>query len=315
MDDVSDWSAIRTRPKPLTIPEILDGMFDLWVTNWRAYVLAVGSVVIPISFVTAYLTASVFGGQGLFAQFTETVDPIDIFRGDTGRSFIGLVALSVFTAVLITPFTTAVSCRIAADGYRHHRPTPGSVLVQCLRRYPAIIGVSLLLLLLVALLFAPGLGLVIVGVTGSQPASVAVGVLLLFAAVIPVVWLMILFNLAYVCIVVEGVGPVSALRRSRTLVQGQWWRMLFAVMLAGITATIVAQILAIPLQIPGDAWGEWVAVALATIAGVIVAMLSTSLTANADTLLYFDARVRREGYDVELMIDEVATPLEGQRLG
>src|SRR5688500_3817559 len=152
MDDVSDWSAIRTRPKPLTVPEILDGMFDLWVANWRAYVLAVGSVVIPISFFTAYLTANVFGGEGLFAQFTSTEDPVDIFRGEAGRSFMGLVALSAFTAVLITPFTTAVSSRIAADGYSHRKSTPGGVLLRSLRRYPSILGVSLLLLLLVALL-------------------------------------------------------------------------------------------------------------------------------------------------------------------
>ena len=46
----------------------------------------------------------------------------------------------------------------------------------------------------------------------------------LVAFVIPGIWLAVVLYFASQAVVAEGRPPIEALRRSRELVRGQWWR-------------------------------------------------------------------------------------------
>jgi hypothetical protein len=301
--------------RPLTLADVLDGMFELFTANWRVYVVALGALLIPMNFAVSYLTSEVYGGAGLLDQLSNPAAAEAFFAGGPSLApFIGLIAVSVVSFVLVTPFVNGVACRIAADGYEHRQPAIGEVLRATLRRYAALVGVTLLLALFVLAVMALPALLVFGAVTTESPQLGVAAAALGAAGVGVIFFVLVRLSLAYAVVVVERVGPVSALQRSFRLVRGRFWRTLFTLALAGIIAGFVAQIVSLPFSVPGSLFGDWAGVVFSAAGGVIVAVLTTPLAANAQTLLYFDGRVRVEGYDLDVLSREL-TAAAGPPLG
>ena len=301
--------------RPLVLADVLDGMFELFTANWRVYVVALGLLLIPINFAVAYLTSEVYGGTGLLEQFSNPAAAEAFFAGGPNLGpFLGLLAVGIASFVLVTPFVNGVACRIAAEGYGHRRPAIGEVLRATLRHYAALVGVTLLLtLIVVALLALPVL--LVVGAVATESAGLGVAaVVLMIAAGVGAAFLFVRASLSYPVVVVEGAGALTALRRSFRLVRGRFWRVLLTLMLAGFISTIVAYVLSLPFAVPGELFGDWAGVVFSTAGGVVAAVLTTPLVANAQTLLYFDGRVRIEGYDLDVLSRTVASDT-GQPLG
>ena len=91
---------------------------------------------------------------------------------------------------------------------------------------------------------------------------------------------------------------------------GQFWRVLGIRLLTGIIVGTAAQILAFPLGIiggvgivaSGDPGNAYVFQAVISgVSGLITGALTTPFTAGVDALLYVDQRIRREGFDVQLI--------------
>jgi len=89
--------------------------------------------------------------------------------------------------------------------------------------------------------------------------------------------------------VVEGVGPRAALSSSSDLVSGNWGRVFGIMFVVGLISGAISLIVGF-IPIVGQ-----------TIAGILVA----PILLIASTLLYFDLRVRQEGYNVETMAREL----------
>ena len=100
-------------------------------------------------------------------------------------------------------------------------------------------------------------------------------------------------------IMLEGKGPLEALSRSRELVRGSWWRT-FGI---GIVFVIILLILNIVAGIPGS-----IASAASGEAGGVLLIIGQSLVMPLGfigaTLVYFDLRIRKEGYTLETMASE-----------
>ena len=86
-------------------------------------------------------------------------------------------------------------------------------------------------------------------------------------------------------------GRRGALSRSSALVKGNWWRVLGIVFVLGIMAGIISGILGI-IRIVGSAIG---------------AILSMPITIVGATLLYYDLRLKKEGYNLGVMAGEIGT--------
>ena len=89
----------------------------------------------------------------------------------------------------------------------------------------------------------------------------------------------------------EGVGSRDALSRSSEAVKGDWWRVV------GIMIVIVFIALAVNII-----------VSIIPIVGSIIGfILSAAIPIIGATLLYYDLRVRKEGYDLELQAEAIIT--------
>ena len=130
----------------------------------------------------------------------------------------------------------------------------------------------------------------VVAVLAGIPAALAV--MALSVAVAPAV-------------VVEELGPIQGVRRSWSLLRRRFWPVLGIALLAGLISNVLGQVLGVVPTfaglIVGLEWG-WLLVALGAI---LTALVTTPIVAIVATLQYFDARIRFEGFDLQVIAAEL----------
>jgi len=128
---------------------------------------------------------------------------------------------------------------------------------------------------------------------------IVVGFMLLL---IPGIWLWGMFQLWFVALVVEQLGPIKALGRSWRLVEGNWWR---------TTALVTVALVIIVILSSGVGMaGVWFGYAASHGGGLGTLLLATQLVSAAIQVvttpllmavmlsMYYDLKLRREGGDL-----------------
>jgi hypothetical protein len=137
-----------------------------------------------------------------------------------------------------------------------------------------------------------------------------IGVVLCLA---PGIWLWGTWAVAVPAMMVERTTVRGALRRSRTLVAGTFWRVWGIRALGWIIATVVGAMIGVPFAIAGlvvdgnvfsahASSGHLPAafLVLTALGSAISASFTAPVRAGIDALLYVDLRMRREGLDIAL---------------
>ena len=122
------------------------------------------------------------------------------------------------------------------------------------------------------------------------------------------VYLMVYFGFAPQAVIMEGCRPLEALKRSLALVRRRWWMVFVRLIALSLIVLGMFIALSLPAQLVASA-EEPIAIAdtLSFLSDMVVAVLVSPLVAIGGTLIYFDLRVRREGYDSEALSEEVST--------
>ncbi len=115
--------------------------------------------------------------------------------------------------------------------------------------------------------------------------------------------------------VVEGAKGLKALRRSHQLVTDNWWRVFGFFLVIGIIGLILGSIVPGLIQVAlidftRDHFD--LGIILAKAAGAIGYVILGSLYAAALIAVYYDLRVRREGYDVERLVEQLEATAPGE---
>ena len=289
--------------RPLSLGEILDRTFTLYR---KRFWLFAGLAVVSASVVTL----------GSFVQITWGIaaakpTPADAPRAAliSGLSFlvIGLLQLVAFSV------TQAATVSAVSDVYLGEETTIGKAF-RTVRgkwfRYILIVlwqGWSAMWLPMI-LFFT---GLVMFGMVrfGLRP----FGVLVLIAAGFSLIYSVIAYmrnSLAVVASVVEHLKVRRSMRRSKDLARGRMWR-IFGLLLLMYVLSVVAGVAQSTLGFfMGLAHGPQRAMleALALLTTFVSNSLITPVGAIAFCLFYIDARVRDEGFDVEMLMNRAAGP-------
>ncbi len=112
---------------------------------------------------------------------------------------------------------------------------------------------------------------------------------------------------AYQAIVLENLDGVAGLRRSWRLVRGQFWRTLGIGLALGILYYLITigptyLVLFLALTLSG---AEWTILLSSALSG-LVSMLFTPVMIGSITILYYDLRMRQEGFDLLWQANEIA---------
>ncbi len=168
------------------------------------------------------------------------------------------------------------------------------------------VGWRLLSILLLSLIPAVLLG----GVLGLSRIESDLTAFLIFPTVGLVIYL-IYWSVAVPSIIFEGHKAVGALKRSYQLIEGQWWRVFGISMVFGLVALGLVILVSLPFAIAvGFSMGEGEE---SNLASTIMGFLGTTATSVivppivfiAGTLVYFDLRVRKEGFNTEKLSQDM----------
>jgi len=275
----------RSELRPLGVAEIVDVALKVYLRHALALFGLVAIVVVPVQLVQLLFTLSITPATeaaGSEAAFTGTVS-------DGGAATLAglifgglLVGLLTFVA---TTLATGACFKAVADAYLGDQPDTSESLRFARGRLGSLILVSLLGAVLTFLGF------------------------LLF--VLPGVYLWIAFSVAAPVLLFEGVKGSGALGRSRRLVQGRWWpvfgTLLLGFILAAVVGGIITSILTGVLAL-GSGSGGFVEALVGAVAGSVAAIVTTPFQAALIAILFFDLKVRKEGFDVTLLAEGMGMP-------
>ncbi|WP_394254807.1 hypothetical protein [Pseudoclavibacter helvolus] len=195
--------------------------------------------------------------------------------------------------------------------------------------YAVIVGVGSIMLIAIGWLLIPFIMFVVLAGSGGDEGTIAgsIGLGVIFtlllggATVVLMVWVGIKIMFAPSAIVLEGLGPIAAIRRSWALSHGNFWRVLGVVVViqvilnfaTGAVSTVaqlavsMGQVLLTPLgsgQTTEPSAGTVVAFAvillITSALQVLLGAIVLVLTSGNATILYFDLRMRKEGFGVTL---------------
>ncbi len=182
-------------------------------------------------------------------------------------------------------------------------------------RVAALLGLSVLLLLIYCALWIPAAALIAVAIATGQPLVIVAGSLLgLTDPRSPRSSLWAVLSLAAPALLLERLSPAAAIRRAWRLGFSSFWRVLGIQVLAGAIFLVVAYLLVLPfagadLALIGLAptGPSVLSVALAAVGTVISGTVARPFLAGTAALVYCDVRMRREGLDLALRSSQFAT--------
>ncbi len=301
------------RLRPLGIMDVLDETIELYRSNFWLLVGITAIVQIP----TVLLNPM----QNLSSMLTKT-DTRGIIE------LIGAVVLwFLLFAVVAIPLMTGVLTGAISERYLSRQTTiidsykrilrsgtfarliwANVIIAGLLTAYYSLVGGIIL-----AILFGMG------AFSGSQPSppaeviGVILIVLLIMAAIVPLVWFAIATTLTPAAVVVESLRPWQAVKRSLALTKGMIWSIIAASLILGIAVAILQSLLVAPFQaiimLPQMMKGAgasptgvpfWF-----SLVNAIVAAILGPLTYIVYVLFYYDARVRKEGFDLIMLAEQL----------
>jgi hypothetical protein len=275
------------------VGEILDGAFATLRQN-PAATLGMAFVVVAVVEVLR-LVATLAIGQGSDAAGAVV---------DVVATLLNLVAQLILAGALTVVVSEAVLGR---------RISIQDAVARLKGRVGGLLGLAVLIGLIILALFVPVavLTLVVALAAGGGPAAI-VGVLGVLTTIVPALYVGVLLTLSAPAFVLERGRVTEAMRRSRELVRGSWWRVFGILLLGVLIVGIVSAIISIPFTVAaganegffsGNATGTDFSAGsliLLAIGRIISGTLTIPISAGISALLYVDQRMRREGLDLTL---------------
>ena len=309
--------------QPLTLGEILDRTAQLYRRNFLTFA-SVSAVPMVAIFAVFVPIGAAMGAMGLFNPRTPTPNTVSI--------------VAIFAVALVIGIPVALAAGVVSQ-MALTKTAIGAHMNQKLKVREAIKSVwprfwrYLWLLILIGLLvgFIPmaaifGAVFAIPGTTrGFLPGFLIF--LLFVAAIVYMIWRWLCYSLSIPACIVEEKTAWQSIKRSNQLSKGTRGR-IFVMYLLIFAISIVISIISDVVVIIGmlivrtlgaSKMGPAILVAiqiLNLVANFALQTLITPLPLIALVLFYYDQRVRTEGYDIELMMEQagltapVATPEE-----
>ena len=273
---------------PLSLSEIFNGAVGYIRANPKT-TLGLTAVIVVI---TSTLT--------LLLQFVAPSDGYDV--GAMVGSLIGSAPTRLATILLSGMLAVVVARAVFGSAI-----TLGEAWDKLRGRLPALIGLGVLQVSAVVLLIG-GAVLTIVGVARAANNVVAalVGIPLVLLVTAALAYLFTVLAFAPVAIVLERKPILAAIERSFALVRHRFWRILGIRILTLLITEILAVLVSVPFSIIGGVFSlgttdPTVLGAFFATAGAAVGQIITApFTAGVVVLLYVDARIRSETFDVAL---------------
>ncbi|WP_245641930.1 glycerophosphoryl diester phosphodiesterase membrane domain-containing protein [Nonomuraea candida] len=312
--------------RPLGLGDILDGTIKLIRSNPKA--------VLGLSAVAALLAAVPLAvGQTFLLNSMGDLytDPDAVLSAESElNSLYGLLGqyggtlISMAIQFVVVTLLTGVLTRILGRAVFGGTISAGEAWRLVKGRVPAlfgVVGLMAVIMLVPMVVFVLLLVAVSMNATRSDLGWIAgLTILFIIAYIAYYLFFRTRFAFASAAVVLEGRGPVDAMRRSWNLVTGDFWRVFGILLLTSVLVGLVSSILTVPFTLAGTLFGMLgadtiattvVAAVLITVGATLGAMITYPFEAGVAGLLYADRRMRGEAFDLVLQ----TAAIEQQRQG
>jgi hypothetical protein len=262
--------------RPLGIGEILDAGIKIYRSKFATMLKAVAVVIVPVQVLNVLITLSLPDTSTTAGTTTTT----------SNSEWAGLAALLLVLVINIVSgaLAQAACLKAVSDTYLGTETGWRDSLRFGFRRLGSLLWLTLIHGVIVLLAFA--------------------------ACIVPGVWLYVAWSVAIPVLLIEGPRGFQALRRSFNLVRRRWWPTAGVLALANLLATAVAAgigLLSLPLLFAGRD-NEFVYDLASAVLGAAASVLTIPFVAAVVAVIYFDLRVRKEGFDLQLMALHIGAP-------
>lgn len=268
-------SDLRLRARSVT--EIVDAAFQLYRRDALEYVLVTAIAYAP------WVVAQLVLMRGLLLSSPQLLE-------NPGPTSFVLAAIGIFAYALMS----AVLSRFSSDVYLERPTGLGAVVRAVLPLVPRLIGATILFFLVLMLGFVP----VLVGAGISSIPLIFIGMLL---SLFWVFYAMARFFAVFQTIVLEDRGIVAAFSRSSVLSQNRKLHILLTLFLVVIIFAMLSFAVTLLAQLFGTIAGSVIMQALYTV-------VAYPLIGITQMILYYDTRIRAEGFDIEVMTGALDSP-------
>lgn len=277
--------------EPMSVGRIFDRAFVIYRNNFVRFVTIVALIQVPLGLLTI--------AAGSWAETRTAHQP------------------TLFERVMNRPQTRSAARPNEMSNARAEEPNLLALFGKLFARLLEIVGVVLCQAALIKSVSESYLGHEITvgqayrfilpraGTLGG--AALAVGLVTglgFILCIVPGIIFSLWFSLTTPAIVMEGHGAGAGMTRSKALVAGN----LDKVLIVGFLGTLMMLVLVYSLGFLGGMIAGWVAPGNATfltllsdLATTIGQILIMPVTAGASILLYYDLRIRKEGFDLQML--------------
>ncbi len=250
--------------------DILSTAFEVYKANAAKLIVIVAIVVVPLSFISHFLTGYVFKPTvqtTTFAGQTVTTASTRSFGTFVFASLIAAAIAVIISAVLQAALTRGAALASVGD------PVDTEASYQYgFKKFGSVLWISILVGLVV------GIGFILLIIPG-------IIFLTMLAVTIP-------------ALIVEDQRGTAAMGRSWNLVKGHFWHVLGTIVVAALITGVVGAILGL---LGGSNWFlQW-------IFGSIAQIITAPFAALVTVLLYVDLRVRNEQLTGERLRSELSS--------
>lgn len=297
--------------EPMGIGDILDRTFRLYRDNFLNFI---GIACIPQLAVLALLLVA---APLAFLPKAGRLTPAVIVP-------LAISAVAFFFAIIALSFLSmAAIARSVSERYLGRAPMVLEAYKHVLRRALSLLWAYILWgLLFIGLIvvLAVGGGIVGGGLAAAGGRGLAVLAVVPFVIVGFVAGIIMAVRFLFITqvVILEQVGGVAALRRSWRLTRKNFWRAVVIILLWVVLWGIGSLIFNYPIAILGTViggQGSPLAAAGSAVGGQLAQILVSPFYMIAFTLLYYDSRIRKEGFDLEVMAQGLGFSGEGPPAG
>ncbi len=261
--------------RPLRVGEVIDAAIKIYTRNAGQLFKTVLVVIVPFEILAAILLASAVSG-------TTVVDGKFLFQSQSDLDSYGVIALILTVLVLLITLLANAACfKAVSDTYLGEKPNWRESLGFAVKRLGPVLWLSIIAFVILAIAFV--------------------------ALFVPFVYLFVAFSVALPVLLVERIGGFKALSRSFELTKGRWWATLGTIFVATILVVVIqfifSAIIGVILGVAfhGSGGSPVLRVVLQRILDGAGQMISIPFYAACITVIYYDLRVRKEGYDLQLL--------------
>jgi hypothetical protein len=267
--------------RPLRVGEILDVCINIFTKNFLTFLRLVLILVVPVQAIGVLVLVATVPRADLLSSGFGNTSGRTISSADA-PAFIGGQIVVAVLALVLYGIATAACFKAVGDAYLGRRPDWRSSLRFAARRFHSVLWVTVMIQVLATLaaifLIAPG------------------------------VWLWFSWSVSIPVLLFEGLKGRRALRRSFQLVKGRWWKTAGAIVCGYLIALVVGGVLqgVVGALVFTGAGDSVLGTALINALGKGIGQLfTTPFPAAVTAVVYYDLRVRKEGFDLQLLAERL----------